>query len=86
LDVVFLSNILGSGNTSLDISCRTGRLAVSNALAKALKFNYRTEKLTFQAFTTEEAMKLFTDRGLNGKMGKRTRFLHDWFIVVVAQE
>jgi hypothetical protein len=51
---------------------------------EAIKTNHRTVKLTFHAFTTREARRLFANQGFQTRIEKRAKFLHDWFIVVAT--
>ena len=40
------------------------------------------EKLTFHAFTTREAQKLFEALGLSAEVEKRRKLFHDWFFLI----
>lgn len=49
---------------------------------EAIRMDEHEEKLTFHAFTTKEAEKLFQTLHLSTKIEKRGRFFHDWFFLV----
>lgn len=53
---------------------------------ETIHFDNHTEKLTFHAFTTREAQKLFQALGLSAKVEKRRKLFHDWFFVIGKKE
>lgn len=49
---------------------------------ETIHFDDHIEKLTFHAFTTREAQKLFEALGLSAKVEKRRKLFHDWFFLI----
>ncbi len=49
---------------------------------ETIHFDNHIEKLTFHAFTTREAQKLFEALGLSAKVEKRRKLFHDWFFLI----
>jgi ubiquinone/menaquinone biosynthesis C-methylase UbiE len=49
---------------------------------EVIRFDDSVEKLTFHAFTTGEARRLFEALGLSVKVERRGRLFHDWFFVM----
>ena len=49
---------------------------------EAILIDKHEEKLTFHAFTTKEAEKLFQTLHLSTEIEKRGRFFHDWFFLI----
>jgi ubiquinone/menaquinone biosynthesis C-methylase UbiE len=59
-----------------------GLLAEYGDYTETYQMDSRHVKLTFHAFTTHEAQKLFQTQGLVTIIRKRGLFLHDWFFMV----
>jgi SAM-dependent methyltransferase len=52
---------------------------------ETIKFDQGKTRLTFHAFTTSEAKKLFVNQKLNARIEKRGKLFHDWFIVIATR-
>lgn len=49
---------------------------------ETIHLDNHTEKLTFHAFTTREAQKLFEALGLSARVERRRKLFHDWFFII----
>jgi SAM-dependent methyltransferase len=63
----------------------SGRKVEFGDYTETLEYDQRKIRLTFHAFTTREAIRLFSSQGLDAKVEKRGRFFHDWFIVTARR-